>query len=107
MSKTCAEAFDNLTPPEVRLALLQLLGFDVDKKYRVWEEIDLRYNCLMYEVQEELRKCYIRGGWRHPETLKKIQPGGYWYPKPSMSGLSRQTYTEPHRASALMKKIHP
>lgn len=74
MSKTCAEAFDNLTPPEVRLALLQLLGFDVDKKYRVWEEIDLRYNCLMYEVQEELRKCYIKGGWRHPETLKKIQP---------------------------------
>ena len=74
MSNTCAEAFDGLTPPGVRLALLQLLGFEVDPKYQEWEDRDLRYDCLMYEVQEELRKCYIKGGWRHPETLKKIQP---------------------------------
>jgi len=75
MSKTCAEAFDNLTPPGVRLALLQLLGFRVNFiQYEGREERDLRYDCLHYDIQEELRKCYIKGEWRHPETLKKIQP---------------------------------
>jgi len=74
MSKTCAEAFDNLSPPSVRLALLQLLGFTVDPNYNLWEERDLRYDRLHYEVQEELRKCYIKGDWKHPDTMKKIHP---------------------------------
>jgi hypothetical protein len=75
VSKTCAEAFDGLNPPN-RLALLEILGFDADEIERASarEERELRYDCLMYEVQEELRKCYIKGEWKHPETKKQIKP---------------------------------
>jgi hypothetical protein len=75
VSKTCAETFDSLYP-SVRLGLLATLGFDADKieLASAREERELRYDCLMYEVQEELRKCYIKGEWKHPETKKQIKP---------------------------------
>jgi len=74
MKPSIQQAFDGLDPPGVRLALLELLGFIVDPEYQTWAEQDLRYDKLYYEVQSELQKCYIKGQWRNPDTMKKIQP---------------------------------
>jgi len=68
-------AYDLLSKDE-RLALLGTLGFLEPPRYREWEEKDLSYGCLHYEVQDELDRCFARGEWKTPETpVKQIMNG--------------------------------
>ena len=57
-----SEAFDALSREE-RLQLLVDLEFEDPMRYASRDEIDLRYCCLVYEVQNELANCYVRGTW--------------------------------------------
>jgi len=68
---SAAEIAFNLLNREERLSLLLELGFNEPQKYLGWEEIDLSYSCLFYEVQDELDRCYHKGKWVAPETESK------------------------------------
>jgi len=57
-----SEAFDALSKEE-RLQLLVVLGFEDPMRYAAWEEVDLRYHCLVYKVQSELGTCFHQGRW--------------------------------------------
>ena len=60
---TVSEAFNALSKEE-RLSLLKDLEFHFDpSQYTDWDEMDLRYGCLIYEVKLELANCFVRGTW--------------------------------------------
>jgi hypothetical protein len=56
------EAFDSLSG-DARIDLLASLGFEDTEKYRGWEESNLRFCHLLYDVATELIKCWQNGKW--------------------------------------------
>jgi hypothetical protein len=62
------EAYDLLSG-EDRLSLLGALGFDEPQRYRGWEDREMSYSRMLYEVQEELNLCFVKGEWRIPEGV--------------------------------------
>ena len=73
--------FDQMNRDE-KLSLLVALGFDEPQRYREWDEKDLKYGCLFFEVQDELDRCFVKGQWLaaplierpiHTRTSRKIK----------------------------------
>ena len=90
-----SEAFDALSKEE-RLQLLADLEFEDPMRYASRDEVELRYYCLVYEVQDELGTCYHQGKWSDiAAPVRTVEPTAKEKPSSTTtSGVTRALIAE-------------